>query len=158
MKSKIILGAKTSVNVSFLTLNLPQTARYGELQQVACVRRKSPATTYNQATSQCASMGGYLASVKTAEKLALITDLAKGDKIWVGLDDIEEEGRYVWQEDASILTQAIIDSVFFRGQPSNYRGAEHCIQLMDEKLKLNDVRCSSKSDAVCEISPRYRNF
>ncbi|KAK3756143.1 hypothetical protein RRG08_001345 [Elysia crispata] len=120
-----------------------QTVRYGKQQQVACVWKISPATTYNQATSQCASMRGYLASVKTAEKLALIIGLAKGDDVWVGLDDQEKEGLFVWQEDASLLTKVSIDTVFQRGGPSNGRKAEDCVMLWGSKSRLNDIRCWS---------------
>ncbi|KAK3750826.1 hypothetical protein RRG08_009042 [Elysia crispata] len=95
-------------------------------------------------------MGGYLASIKAAEKLVQIIDLAKRDEIWVGLDGMEEDGRFVWQEDASILTQAITDILFYRGQPSNYRG----VQLMEEKLKLNVMTYSARSNRT--PCARYR--
>ncbi|GFS26257.1 C-type lectin [Elysia marginata] len=130
-----------------------QAVEYGTERQIACVLRMNVSMTYQEATSDCVSRGGYLASVKTSEKLAMVGSLAKGDSMWVGIDDLVEEGRYIWQEDNSQLTSAVRVVVFSSGQPNNHGNKEDCIHYRGGGyIRLNDDKCWNRIDALCETS------
>ena len=120
-------------------------------RQVACFLRISPSTSYGGGTNKCVDLGGYLATVKTAEKLAMVVEIAQGANLWVGMDDKDKEGRYVWQEDKSVLTQEVKDAVFTPGQPNNGWNVEDCVHYRGSKGRLNDQHCWAKINALCEI-------
>ncbi|KAK3795709.1 hypothetical protein RRG08_018258 [Elysia crispata] len=120
-------------------------------RQVACFLRISPSTSYGGGTNKCVDLGGYLATVKTAEKLAMVVEIAQGANLWVGMDDKDKEGRYVWQEDKSVLTQEVKDAVFNPGEPNNGWNVEDCVHYRGSKGRLNDQHCWAKINALCEI-------
>ena len=58
-------------------------------------------------------------TAKTSEKLDLVYKFANDTGLWVGLDDLAEEGRHVWQQDGSELTNDVLEEVF---RPTNLMG------------------------------------
>ncbi|GFO31982.1 histone-lysine N-methyltransferase SETMAR [Plakobranchus ocellatus] len=105
-----------------------QAAEYGNSRTVTCVKMIRPATTYNQATSLCAYSGGYLASVKTVDKLAMVVSLAQGNDLWIGMDDKVTEGVYVWQQGSDHLTNTQRTNMFEAGEPNNGMGGQTSLQ------------------------------
>ncbi|GFR76756.1 C-type lectin-related protein 4 [Elysia marginata] len=148
--SKVPAGALV-LTTDHLCPDLFQAIEYGSNRQVACVLKIAPPTNYTIATSQCHSLGGYLASVKTPEKLAMVANFANGADLWVGIDDRVVEGRFIWQEDSSVLTDAVKNAVFAPGQPNNAEGREDCIHYMASRDALNDQHCWDTAYALCEI-------
>ena len=111
---------------------------------------------YQVATNTCASWGGYLASVKTAAKLDLLTKISGGQERWIGLDDIDVEGQYIWQSDGSSLTSAEKEAVFASGEPNDDFGTADCVALMllvsAPALQLVDIPCYYTTGFVCEVT------
>ena len=105
-------------------------------------------STYEEATSVCNFLGGYLASVKTAEKLALVATLAGSEMMWVGLDETVSVGQYVWQEDGSTATEVM----FGLGEYTN-PGVEECVMFWAPVGGLADFVCRSICSALCETRP-----
>ncbi len=64
---------------------------------------------------------------------------------WVGLDDSEEEGSFVWL-DGSALTY---EDFWNGGEPNDYGDGEDCVQLLDNG-RWNDIPCSAGSAVLCE--------
>lgn len=128
----------------------------------------SPKVNYTVASEYCEQMGGYLASVKTLDKLQLIiTALAGSNNFWVGMDDMDEEGTYVWKEDGQVglkvnatFTAREMAEIEMNGlwdhpnEPNNYLDDEHCIQLKYSNTylehRLNDYKCYTRSKFICE--------
>ena len=108
---------------------------------------------YDSASYECNALGGHLASVKTPEKVDIVSDLAQGEKIWVGLDDRTQEGVFVWHEDGEVLSESLKEDLFALGQPSNNQGMEHCVHLRLDARDLNDAKCSFEFIFACEMRP-----
>ncbi|GFO03473.1 C-type lectin-related protein 4 [Plakobranchus ocellatus] len=129
-----------------------QEVSYGSEGHVSCLVVLL-SLSYESATSKCNAMGGYLASVRTAERLQMAVGLAQGNDMWVGMDDLVQEGEYRWQEDGELLTDTERADVFKPGEPNN-NGNEDCVHYRRSNDQLNDSRCSSLKNALCESPPR----
>ena len=66
---------------------------------------------------------------------------------WVGLNDIHEEGVFVWT-DGSPNTYAR----YFGNDPDNYGGSEHCVVVVKGEVagEFRDVQCSLGKPFICE--------
>jgi len=71
---------------------------------------------------------------------------AENDAVWIGLNDINTEGSFVW------VNGDLLDSdIEWRtGQPDNWRGDEDCV-LLNSPGGVNDIGCSThNAHALCE--------
>ena len=81
----------------------------------------------------------------------LVASRSSDTTVWIGYDDVEVEGTFVWK-DGSTSTW-----VNWRGsQPDDYRGAEDCVHMrLDTNSKgWNDLPCSGKLGFVCKMAKR----
>ena len=53
------------------------------------------AKNYNTAKTQCESDGAYLAVPRSDAENAFIAGLIPDEKIWIGVNDIDEEGTFI---------------------------------------------------------------
>lgn len=53
---------------------------------------------YTDASAHCVGAGGHLASVHTPAENAVLADLCSAEECWIGFNDIEEEGLWVWKD------------------------------------------------------------
>ncbi|GFS09101.1 C-type lectin [Elysia marginata] len=142
--------------------------RYGSA--TACIAViMSARANFTDASFHCELLGGYLASVRTWDKLQLLSTAMGGNhSFWVGLDDMEEEDTYVWKEDGKValkanetFTAAEMAEVWMNSlwdhprEPNNFGGNEDCIQVKYStsinELRLNDFRCDTKNKFICEM-------
>ena len=130
-----------------------QAFDYGIQGHFSCLKQLTPSVSYSQATTECNSLGGYLASVKTVEKLEMVKDFAKERNHWVGMDDLAKEGVHRWQEDNQILTVEQQLAVFKTGEPNNDYGVEDCVHYRGSHRNLNDIHCWATMYALCESAP-----
>lgn len=128
---------------------------------------------YTEAVSRCEQLAGSLVSVKSQDKLYLLTSvMGSNSSFWVGLDDMEEEGTYVWREDGQVAftanntsEAAAIAELTMNGlwdhprEPNDFGGNEDCVQLKYSisfnALRLNDFRCNTNNRFVCEMPVRF---
>ena len=63
---------------------------------------KAAEVNYSTAISACKLLGAQLATISNEEEDRLVDSLI-GDSMmhWIGLNDIEEEGTFVWQDGAT---------------------------------------------------------
>ncbi|BFZ21559.1 hypothetical protein BsWGS_24598 [Bradybaena similaris] len=121
---------------------------------VACAAAFGPAT-YQHADEDCQSKGAYLMPVRTAEKYyLLIYNLTGNRDTWVGCDDIQQEGTFIWKEDGRRLTAAEKSAVFGAGEPNDHLGAEDCMTYHSDWLGLWDYNCSYEHFYACEMPYR----
>ncbi|GFO43565.1 histone-lysine N-methyltransferase SETMAR [Plakobranchus ocellatus] len=126
--------------------------KYGSEGHFTCLLEFTSLSSYQNATIACNALGGFLASVRTAEELAMVQVLANKTSMWLGLDDIEEEGVFIWQEDGEKLTVAEYNAVF-PVAPNNFNDDQNCIEFREYTLGLNDWYCDYHLKALCEIPP-----
>ncbi|CAG5129956.1 unnamed protein product [Candidula unifasciata] len=123
------------------------------LKTTACLALFGP-KTYMEADADCQSKGAYLISVKTLEKYKLMLfNLTGVRNSWIGCDDKESEGRFIWKEDGQVLTKEEY-GLFAPGEPNNYRGAEDCVTILNSAVGLFDYNCSYSQYYVCEMPYR----
>ncbi|XP_055893190.1 C-type lectin domain family 4 member M-like [Biomphalaria glabrata] len=111
-------------------------------------------TDYITARSSCRAKDAYLYTVKTMEKLTWLQTNYYKKILWIGLNDIEEEGTYRWEDDNSICSGSWINETFVSGQPSNGKlytpDGEDCISFFYEVPLLNDAYCFQNYSYICE--------
>ena len=105
---------------------------------------------WDEHQANCSSEGGYLAIPDDATEQQAILDIAGGNTIWIGVDDMASEGDYVTVKGvpATYLPWA-------PGEPNNSggpgSGPANCEQLQDDGF--HDFRCNNDAPAVCECEP-----
>ncbi|GFS12459.1 C-type lectin-related protein 4 [Elysia marginata] len=111
-----------------------------------------PATqkNYTDALDHCSSLGAYLVSIKTSEKLELIRGLVTEAYTWIGLDDLITEGVFVWGMGEDTLTSQQTRELFFPGDTNDWDGVEDCVVYSNKTKLLFVVVCSQPSDYICE--------
>ncbi|KAJ8045580.1 C-type lectin mannose-binding isoform [Holothuria leucospilota] len=83
----------------------------------------------------------HLVSIHDEEERLFIAEnclrLWETPAIWIGLNDIEEEGNFVWTDGSPVNF-----TYFNKDEPNNLEGREHCVHLW-ESTKWNDRPCTS---------------
>ena len=125
---------------------------------------------HSQASANCTSQGGRLATVRTDDDRrcfeeavkqihAKFNNVADREYVWVGLDDKKEEGVYVWSYDRRVELENSTNWLDDQPGRSNDRGG--ALQSQDcgyarGKLsdmttgRLGDDECSRKRSYICQ--------
>lgn len=117
--------------------------------------------TWSEAKTGCNYISALLVEIETEEELVLLVAEKKRQShlppfMWIGLNDLDEEGVWRWNEESSRTTF----SRWGRGQPNSIDGAQDCA-VMDFSSNIwngewNDFWCSVRSwksmsvGAICE--------
>jgi hypothetical protein len=67
--------------------------------------------------------------------------------LWIGLTDVDVEGRYVWNSTGDVTTYTF----WYSGQPNNYNNQDYCVLNWDEIGRWHDVSVSTFSVAVASM-------
>uniref|UniRef100_A0A182YTL0 C-type lectin domain-containing protein n=1 Tax=Biomphalaria glabrata TaxID=6526 RepID=A0A182YTL0_BIOGL len=126
-----------------------------------CLSISKPALNFSAANLSCRSRHGRLVITKTNatyDSLLRIMQDMSIDWVWVGLDDGQTEGTYVWS-DGTVATKS--EMLFLAGQPDNLYNSD-CIALSRIYLGLDDVGCSgqrlySQSTKYCDVALGYNS-
>lgn len=114
---------------------------------------------YADAQSSCEANGGFLFEPKTLAINNAVYDKAVEFMgtikwAWIGINDINTEGLWVYSSDSSSIPSNI--NQWYPGQPDNYGGNQDCGYLKaspDSNLhgKWLDFDCNSKFNFICEF-------
>ena len=75
-----------------------------------------------------------------------LTD-SNGESFWIGVNDIDIEGDWVWESDKSKL----LFSDWHDGEPNNYKNGDCCqIKWHNLLYRWNDEPCHSSCLYICE--------
>lgn len=107
-------------------------------------------THWGPAETDCVGWGGHLASIGSQAEdqwLFMVINQLSNEKWWVGMNDISQEGIWVWS-DASAVTY----TNWHPGEP-NDSGNEDCMQLnrFYPQSTWNDEPCAQPLRFVCEL-------
>ena len=105
---------------------------------------------YAAADSQCKSDGSFLVIPRSEAENNFIASLIPNEDIWIGINDIEQEGRYV-----TVDGSAISYTNWQNGQPDNYLHSpegEDGIHIRKEDKKWNDNPVNYLLKFVCSKS------
>ncbi|KAL3045157.1 hypothetical protein OYC64_013420 [Pagothenia borchgrevinki] len=114
-----------------------------------CYKYMSETTTWARAEIHCVSQGGHLVSIHSTEEDNFVTFLVRSSntnvhETWIGLNDIGEEGRWVWSDGS-----ATNFFVWQGGEPTGV--GEECVHNNFKGLggDWNDYQCSAPRSSVC---------
>uniref|UniRef100_A0A1I8P288 C-type lectin domain-containing protein n=1 Tax=Stomoxys calcitrans TaxID=35570 RepID=A0A1I8P288_STOCA len=105
-----------------------------------------------EAWNECAIRNMTLIAVDTVEKNAALDGIlrkkfAKCPNLWIGGNDLGEEGKFIWTPTGKRFEF----SNWQKGQPDNYKSNEHCVHYYNiADFEWNDAPCSSKIGFICE--------
>ncbi|XP_055879830.1 CD209 antigen-like isoform X2 [Biomphalaria glabrata] len=107
--------------------------------------------TFADAKADCEARGARLAVFKGADKMAfLISQLSIWARdIWIGLDDIQKEGTFVWH-DGTILYKHEYHPLYFSNDNPDNDDNQDCVDLSWSYWKFDDDSCSKSKNYVCE--------
>ncbi|KAK0061493.1 brevican core protein [Biomphalaria pfeifferi] len=115
-----------------------------------CLFISTSTKTFSSANSSCASMQGQLVMIKTSAKNITMLKIMQELNIvraWVGLNDRQTEGTYVWS-DGSLATPTDM-KLFIDLQPDNSGNAD-CVIILQKYTGLDDVWCLNNEFYFCE--------
>ena len=98
---------------------------------------------FAEAVTACQAMGAELATINNAAEKDQVFNLTKSTT-WIGLNDIEVEGSFVWQ-DGSLPSY----TNWKEGEPNGKRGT-NCV-LWNKKVGWQDNSCQSNFTFVCSM-------
>ncbi|GFO04827.1 C-type lectin-related protein 1 [Plakobranchus ocellatus] len=101
---------------------------------------------------RCKSLGGYLVELNNKAEQKFVWRVihaaeAKREIVYTGLTDLGQEGRFYHYHTKKPMARG---TYWRRRQPDNYRGKEHCTNLMH--WGLNDIDCHRNARYMCETS------
>ncbi|CAL1536791.1 unnamed protein product [Lymnaea stagnalis] len=150
------------------TNQLPPSAKEGDLYvtdscdsypQFSILSYKSSSTfavhipvpvSYTQATVTCQCLDSHLYVAKTLEKFALFSNLINPNCTWLGLDDIQVEGQFLWSDDHQQINPMLMRALFPLNRPDNALGYQNCVMGCGQGL--DDDFCTQKNPFICEKS------
>ncbi len=104
--------------------------------------------SFDAVVASCAADGAHAVTVETTEENSFLVSLAAGSTPWLGLHDLEGEGRYQWISGSSAGFRA-----YAQDEPNDF-GTEDCTTLTSSG-NWNDAGCGQLYRAVCECDPGY---
>nr|XP_039257316.1 C-type lectin galactose-binding isoform-like [Styela clava] len=114
-------------------------------------KRFTDSVNYATAKAQCEGMGARLVSTGMRDNQVkneiFPNHYLTGDRAWIGLDDISNEGIWVWSDGVNETPSTIWAS----GEPNGGR-SDNCaeIRFYYSKIVANDASCSNAHRFVCE--------
>ena len=101
---------------------------------------------WGAARNKCESDNAVLVTIDNAEENDFVSGLSD-KKLWIGLNDIAQEGHYVWASNLNSTYSRWEDA---GNQPDNFNNNEHCIHIYETVDVWNDLPCNSLLSYVCE--------
>ena len=133
-----------------------------------CFQVQTTPRPYANASQTCAmmvnknSLAGSLATIRNRYDnylmVSLISSSLQGPpgsatpvdlsrkSYWIGLNDIKQEGVYVWSSG-----QPITYSNWNSHQPDDYRHSEDCVEFWAQPATWNDNRCIVNRPFICQM-------
>nr|DBA30071.1 TPA: hypothetical protein GDO54_006100 [Pyxicephalus adspersus] len=117
------------------------------LFQGSCYLFSSLRSNWMKARTTCILKYADLAVITSEEEQRFISDKIGSALYWIGLTDIEEEGKWTWVDRTDYASSY---KNWMPNEPSNTENNEDCAHL-SKAGKWNDKKCShTEFFAVCE--------
>lgn len=121
--------------------------------QSSCYYLSTDTTTWSNSKMICQGLRGFLAKVENVEENSYLEKIIKDTNsfvpAWIGGNDIEEEGNYVWTSNNTKISF----TDWAPNQPNNYGKYQHCIRYeFNTQWIWNDERCEKLSRFLCQWS------
>jgi len=110
---------------------------------------KSPSrATWQAAETACENLDlrAHLASVRDLDENAFLKEHMGAYNTWIGLNDLAQEGHYVWTDGTSTSFY-----LWAPGQPNNSDNQD-CIDIWDTAVgEWNDAKCEENLPYICKM-------
>ena len=138
-----------SFTVNGTTGNIPDLALFTYVGHVngSDYFKSVTAQTWNNARTICLNNGGHLATIPNAEVNQLIFENAGNGRVYIGLNDIQTEGLFLW-ENGDRLSYTNWAS----GQPDNASN-EDVVELRNDNGQWNDINGTAARQYFLELNP-----
>ena len=101
---------------------------------------------YNAAKTQCESDGAFLAIPRSEAENDFIADLILNENIWIGINDIDQEGVFVAVDGSNITF-----THWAFNEPNNYGGDEDAVVIFSDQKTWNDQAAYHQARFVCSL-------
>ncbi|CAH1247542.1 ADGRL3 [Branchiostoma lanceolatum] len=119
-----------------------------------CYKDFAEEKTYEEARATCASDGGLLSMPKDNTTNIFIHNLAGGRNPWIGLNDINNEGQWVFEDGQTLESSGY--SNWNRGEPNDLGRGEDCAVVYGSGHVWNDAPCSLTKGFICQLGETGR--
>ncbi|XP_066531017.1 CD209 antigen-like protein C [Hoplias malabaricus] len=111
---------------------------------------------WEMSRDDCTKKGGHLVIITSNEEQDFLSSKS-GDLRWIGLNDLETEGQWMWVNNQSLAETGV--SFWHKrpnslDEPDNWKvedsSGENCAVLGSEYSSWNDVSCRKKKKYICE--------
>ncbi|XP_074061188.1 low affinity immunoglobulin epsilon Fc receptor [Macrotis lagotis] len=117
-----------------------------ELFQKKCYFFGKEPKTWPQAKYACISLQGRLVSIKSREEQNFLTQKANKKGSWIGLRDLDVEGKFIWMDGSSLNY-----TYWSPGEPNNLGQGEDCVAMRASNGRWNDAYCRGHQESwICE--------
>ena len=114
-----------------------------------CYRKVASCSSWSLSQGECAIQGANLPSIHSQEENVFIQSLHGGEKSWLGLTDINTEGKFVWTDGTRTDFHH-----WAKYQPNNVAGNQDCVHtlgfLQGHDYEWNDVNCTDCHRFTCK--------
>ncbi|XP_033645233.1 galactose-specific lectin nattectin-like, partial [Asterias rubens] len=108
-----------------------------------CYKTTKPLTWF-QAKEECAQMGGFMTAPHSKSDLQFLQTFEW--YFWINCNDLQKEGEWECKDGTTVVNYL----EWGEGQPSNYRGSEHCAEARPSTQGWNDISCYVSKPAICK--------
>ena len=111
-----------------------------------CYFTSQSCKNWTESQKACQKDNANLVSVKTQEENVYVQHRLNGDKGWIGLNDRDTEGTFVWAGN-----QSSNFTYWAPHQPNDFRLNEDCVHTLGVRhsFEWNDVSCASCHNFTC---------
>ena len=106
--------------------------------------------TYQEAVDACQAKFAILIEPRTAELNEIAQSYAGEDKLWIGANDIDTEGTWVWVSDR----EALDFTDWADNQPNDGDGNGQDCAAMQGNGAWGDIQCTATRRYVCQTLHR----
>lgn len=112
-----------------------------------CLNRSEQ--TWDLAQKACVADGGSLAAIESARENEALAQrfkppVAAPERLWIGLTDGAEEGRFRWTTGDRVAIEQ-----WRAGEPNN-QSDEDCVEWFTSDGQWNDLPCSERRASICQ--------
>ncbi|KAM7404399.1 hypothetical protein PAMP_011744 [Pampus punctatissimus] len=111
---------------------------------------------WSDAEITCVSLGGNLASIRTADDYTTLREMAnrvtgRDKATWIGGYDAIKEGVWTWSDGSTFEFTG-----WAKDEPNNKGSAEHCMEMnLKERDYVNDEGCNERRSFICAKDAEY---
>ena len=111
-----------------------------------CYSTSKSCKNWTEAQKTCQKYNTSLIAVKSQEINVYIQQRLNGDRGWIGFNDRDTEGTFVWADN-----QSSNFTYWAPHQPNDFRLNEDCVHTLGvaHKFTWNDVNCKSCHNYTC---------